>query len=100
MTIVLVPSEREAMLSKVESWMTKAGHENDAFDKYVSYFIGFNILYNMYAKELDSDVDLSDGDKKRAEEVRTLYDLTSSFMNAEIAKQPRAPHELWGETRS
>jgi Apea-like HEPN len=54
------------MLDKVVEWCAKAEHDDDPFDRYVSYFIAFNILYNTYAVELRSGVDLSTGDRTRA----------------------------------
>jgi hypothetical protein len=72
LNFMLSPLERNILLSKVELWIGKAGVETDQFDKFVSFFTAFNILYNMNAKEQDSEADLSDGDKKRSIEVRTL----------------------------
>jgi hypothetical protein len=44
----LEEAERDMLLEKVKEWLKKAKQERDAFNKYVSLFIAYNILYNLY----------------------------------------------------
>lgn len=69
---MLNPTVRKNLLSKAERWIQKAEKEQDPFDRYVSYFISFKILYDSYAKEMNADADLSLGDSRRAVEIRDL----------------------------
>lgn len=69
---MLTRQVRKRMLAKVQDWISKGKKEADVFDRYVSYFIAFNIMYNLYAKELRHSVDFTTGDKQRALEVSNL----------------------------
>ncbi len=69
---MLNPDRRNNLLSKAEGWIQKAEKERDPFDRYMSYFIAFKILYDMYTKERNPEADLSLGDSRRAVEVGDL----------------------------
>jgi len=66
--------ERDKLLRKIQEWKAKAGKEEDPFDKYLSLFIAYNILYNLYKKTNDSNANLARGDSTRAVEVQLLAD--------------------------
>jgi len=63
---MLNPSAKKNLLAEIEGWIQRAEKEREPFDRYVSYFTAFNMLYNLYAKEMDAGVDLAFGDRKRA----------------------------------
>src|SRR5271169_1360011 len=70
--VMLNPEARNKLLSKAEGWIQKAERERDPFDRYMSYFVAFKILYDIYAKEMNTDADLSLGDSRRAVEIGEL----------------------------
>ena len=101
---MLNPASRKKLLSKTEGWIQKAEKESDPFDKYVSYFIAFKILYDSYAKEKNADVDLSLGDSERAVEIRDLVpDKEALFRDIKIPLHdsleiiPAFREEYWGQ---
>lgn len=66
--------ERDMLLNKIEEWKLKAQSEPDPFNKYISIFISFNILYNLYKKTENPRADLTVDDRKRATEILFLLD--------------------------
>ena len=63
---------RDFLISKASEWISKGDHENDPFNRFFSYFLAYNALYNLYAKMKDPYVDLSIGDKSRASKIKEL----------------------------
>jgi len=100
---MLNPTARKNLLSKAERWIQKAEKEQDPFDRYVSYFISFKILYDSYAKEMNADADLSLGDSRRAVEIRDLVpdkeallrDLKEPLRDC-LTMIPAFREEYWG----
>jgi hypothetical protein len=84
--VMLNPDARKNLLVKAEGWIQKAEKERDPFDKYMSYFISFKILYDIYAKEMNPSADLSLGDSRRAVEVGNLIPDKEALVND--LKQP------------
>jgi len=76
------------LLGKVKAWRKKARGEHDAFNRYVTIFIAYNIFYNLYARTMDPNVDLTFGDSYRA--TKTL-DLVSD--KAQLFRQIRSSIE-------
>ena len=89
---------------KINKWVKKGEDESDNFDKYISYFIAFNILYNDYAKRENPNVDLSRGDRKRAFGVRSSISDKDNFVkniSSELEEYvniiPVDGEEYWGK---
>ncbi|MCK4744940.1 hypothetical protein KAS41_02675 [Candidatus Parcubacteria bacterium] len=58
-------------LEKSKRWLNKHDDNDDFFDKYLSLFIAVNIVYNLWAKIKNPDVNFDNGgDKKRFLEIR------------------------------
>jgi hypothetical protein len=53
-------------------WIKKSEKSKDSFDRYISLFISFNILYNLYAKVKNPRTELIRGDYRRAQEAVKL----------------------------
>lgn len=93
------------MLDKVERWVQKAQGESDEFDKFISYSIAFNILYNMYAKRINPSLDLSRGDNNRAIEIINLITDKKIFVKTlpslceYMNMIPVSKEEYWGQRK-
>ncbi len=72
---------RNNMLTKVEGWIQRAEKERDPFDKYISYYTSFSILYNTYAKEMDASADLTYGEGRRAADIGNLIPDKQAVVN-------------------
>lgn len=94
------------MLRLADSWLRKSEKEKDPFDKYISGFVSFNVLYNMIALERDSRADLTTGDGRRVLEssnvisdkcglVRRIAPLLAIYLRL----IPAFREEYWGRTR-
>lgn len=70
------------MLERINSWIAKGDNEQDNFNRYISYFVAFNMLYNIYAKQLNLSEDLTINDRKRAVNVANLIQNKSQFVIA------------------
>jgi hypothetical protein len=77
--------QEKELLEKVLEWQAKAKYETDAFNKYVSIFIAFNIFYNLYVKKQseNSQADFSQGDSHRATATISLIDTDQLFNSIE-----------------
>ncbi len=53
-------------MGKIHEWWLKGRKEEDPFDKYVSIFITYNMLYNLYAKTRYPGTDSSRDDRGKA----------------------------------
>jgi len=96
---------RNNMLAKVEYWIQKAEKERDPFDKYVSYYLSFSILYNSYAKETDPNADLTYGEDRRAVEIgniildkKALVDDLKGPLRDYLEIIPAFREEYWGRS--
>lgn len=95
--------EEAELIHKVEEWRKKANSETDAFDRYVSIFIGYNIFYNLYEKKKKNDlnVDFLSGDSRRAIAVlelsnsAQLFDEISADLNKYLRIIPMFNEEYW-----
>ncbi|MCL5101830.1 MAG: hypothetical protein M1544_00535 [Candidatus Marsarchaeota archaeon] len=92
-------------LERVDTWIQKAKSESDVFDKYISYYIAYNMLYSLYYKKQNCNLDL--GDKKdryravnvfkfmptkaKQELVCSIYKLLIEYVN----KIPIETDEFW-----
>jgi hypothetical protein len=45
------------LIQKVEKWKAKANAETDPFDRDLSAFIAYNIVYNLYATSANNFID-------------------------------------------
>lgn len=81
---------RKRALQMIEEWRAKARGENDAFNKYVSVFIAYNIFYSLYAVTRNPQTDLSSADRAKAistldlvTDKRQLFQRLRSDLNFE-----------------
>ncbi len=94
--------KREMFLGKVREWQHKAKQEVDAFNRYISVFIAYNILYNLYKKTKYPGADLSSGDSTRAiatidlvEDPDELISLLRPCLDRYLNMLPIYREEYW-----
>jgi hypothetical protein len=98
-------TERDILLGKIDEWQKKARREQDPFNKYVSIFTAYNILYNLYKKTKEPTADLTYKDGLRAIEVLPLLDASQLFellkndLSAYINFIPVYRDEYWNKKR-
>lgn len=96
------------MIANVRDWIEKARDENDSFDRYISYFIAFNILYNLNAKKVIPNFDPIKSKNRDSElATKTIIELISD--NATFVEKvapelfpyirliPVEEREFWGK---
>jgi len=83
--------DRAYLLEKTSDWIRKGNLETDPYNRYFSYFVAHNILYNLYAIMKNPTIDLTTNEKNRSIKINelisdhTLYirsneDYISNFM--------------------
>lgn len=89
---------------KVLGWITKGDAESDPFDKYVSYFIAFNVLYSTHYALEHPGSDLTRRDRQQAISVLgKLNDQESLVQSLEPTLReyldviPVSSEEYWNE---
>lgn len=64
--------DRTYLINKASEWISKGDNENDPFNRFFSYFVAHNILYNLYARINNPSIDLTINDKNRSIKVHEL----------------------------
>lgn len=77
----MVSIDRMYLNNKASEWISKGAHENDPFNRFFSYFVTYNILYNLYARIKNPSVDLSTNDKNRSVKVHELIKDPRQFIH-------------------
>jgi len=73
---------RTYLINKASEWIRKGDHENYPFNGFFSYFVAYNILYNLYARIKNPSVDLTTNDKNRSVKVHELIRDPGLFIHS------------------
>ena len=82
------------LVDKVKGWIEKGDGEENSFDKLISYWIAFNIIYNVYSKKKHPKRDYTQKDRCKAVQIKELLENGLNFSSSMTFFANNLIHEL------